>query len=101
MGGKRIRKRSSVVWGPPGWQRAKRLRLNGSLDLVARAGFIPNGNGDRSHRDATLLALRVAGAGGAYVMAKCGHGAFLPLNGAYCSRHAKKNFFVLVKIAQW
>jgi hypothetical protein len=47
--------------------------VNGGLVLVARAGFIPNGNDDRSHRDATLLDLRVAGAGGEGVMAKGGH----------------------------
>jgi hypothetical protein len=71
MGGKRIRERSSVVWGPPGEQRAKRFRLNGGLVLVARAGFfIPNGKSDRSHRGTTLLALLVAGAGGADVILK-------------------------------
>jgi hypothetical protein len=43
--------------------------LNGGLVLVARAGFfIPNGKSDRSHRGTTLLALLVAGAGGADVM---------------------------------
>jgi hypothetical protein len=46
--------------------------LKESLGLVARAGvFIPNGNNNhRSHRDATLLALRKAGAGAADVMLK-------------------------------
>jgi hypothetical protein len=75
--------------------------LNGGLVLVARAGFfIPNGNrGQRSHRDATLLALRKAGTGGANVMAESGHDALQRFHGAYCSPHAKQNFFVLVKIA--
>lgn len=60
-----------------GLQRAKRFRENGGLDLDARAGlFIPNGKDDRSHRGATLLALRVAGAGGGLAML-VGRGHFL------------------------
>ena len=75
-----------------GLQRAKRFRENGGLVLDARAGlFIPNGENDRSsgarracedllhcpvflagddrsHRGASLLALRVAGAGGGLAM---------------------------------
>ena len=52
-----------------GLQRAKRFRENGGLVLDARAGlFIPNGENGGSHRGATLLALRVAGAGGGGAM---------------------------------
>jgi dCTP diphosphatase len=76
--------------------------VNGGLVLVARAGFfIPNGNyRRRSHRDATLLDLREAGSGDEDVMAKSGHDALQRYEPAYCSRHAKRKIFVLVKIAR-
>jgi NTP pyrophosphatase (non-canonical NTP hydrolase) len=74
--------------------------MNGCLVLVARAGFIPNGNDHRSHRGTTLLALREAGAGDAGVMAKSGHVLCSDSQNAYRRRHAKQKFFVMVKIAR-
>jgi hypothetical protein len=67
--------------------------MNGSLVLVARAGFfIPNGNSNRSHRGATLLPLLVAGEGGVDVMWESGHWCVEAItNAAYCSRRAKRD----------
>jgi hypothetical protein len=83
-----------------GLSEAKRFRKDGSLVLVARAGFfIPKGN-DHRHRGTTLLGLLIAGAGGADVMLKGrGHCGEAVLDAAYCSHRAKLIFFVMVKIA--
>jgi hypothetical protein len=71
------------------------------LVLDARAGcFIPNGNGDRSHRDATLLRLLVAGASNEGVMVKSGHECVKRLQTlCIAARMPSRKFFVLVKIA--
>jgi hypothetical protein len=74
--------------------------LNGSLVLVARAGFfIPNGKPDRTHRDATLLHLLGAGAGGADVMVIPGHWRVAVVTLHNAASVPSGNFFVTVKIA--
>jgi hypothetical protein len=73
MGGKDGRSVSLGGLVTAGLFRGLNASLKESLGLDARAGvFIPNGNNDRSHRGATLLALRKADAGAADVMLEGG-----------------------------
>jgi dCTP diphosphatase len=73
------------------------FRENGGLGLRARAGlllFVPNGNRNRTHRHAAkrIDGLRKRSAGVAAVMFLCPvH--WNVLQRAYCSRHAKWDFF--------
>jgi hypothetical protein len=81
MGGKDRQKRFPRWFGDRRAFRGLNASLKESLVLVARAGFIPNGNNDRSHRGTTLLALHKAGAGAADVMLKRrGHLIWLALS---------------------
>ncbi|MSU50680.1 MAG: hypothetical protein EXS37_16600 [Opitutus sp.] len=94
MGGKTDGNVSSVVWGPPGFRGLNVSEKSESLVLDARAGFIPNGKNDRSHHGATLLALRIAGAGAAELMLDIpGHSIDAMADAAYRSSHAKREFF--------